>query len=223
MQVSPLRIQLNAEKSISAVTVSNGGDEEISVQAEITEWTQANGQDNYQATRDVLVNPVIFKLPAKGVQIVRLGLRVPDSDAERSYRLFLQQLPSTGSAQAAGIRMQTLLRLGVPVFVPAGTPRIGLEWKIVKSHGGRIAGLEATNTGNTHVQLTRVAVRASNGRTLVEAPLSAYVLPGQIKVLPISVPLDEVAPGALLTIDQTSDSPVPLPSMAVPVRENATR
>lgn len=223
MQVAPLRVQLSAEKSLSSITVKNGGEEEFSVQAEIMEWTQTNGLDNYQPTRDVLVNPVIFKLDPRSTQIVRLGLQVPATDTERSYRIFIQQLPVPASAQPGGARMQTLLRLGIPIFVPPKAPRIGLDWQIVKSHGGRMASLEATNTGNMHVQLTRVVVREPSGRALIDAPTSTYILAGQRAVLPISVPLDDVPSGVMLTIEQSTDAPTPLPNVLLPLRVDLAR
>jgi fimbrial chaperone protein len=223
IQVAPLRIYLNDGKSLASIAVKNGGDEEIAVQAEILEWTQVDGVDDYRATRDVLVNPVIFKLDAKGTQIVRLGLQVPDSDAERSYRIFVQQLPAPASARPGGLRLQTLLRLGVPVFVPAKAPRVGIEWQLVKSQGGQMASLEATNTGNTHLQITRVVVRQPTGRALVDMPMSTYLLSRQKLVLPVAVPLDDVPVGAVLTIEQSTDAPVPLPSALLPLRADSVR
>jgi fimbrial chaperone protein len=148
---------------------------------------------------------------------------VADLDSERSYRIFVQQLPVPASAQPGGVRMQTLLRLGIPVFVPAKAPRVGVDWRVVKSHGGRIASLEATNTGNMHVQLTRVVVREPAGRALVDAPMSTYLLGGQRLVLPIAVPLDDVSSGAMLTIEQSSDAVVPLPSVLSPLRADPAR
>lgn len=132
MQVAPVRMVLTPTRPISAMTVGNGEDSEIAVQAEVFEWSQEDGEDVYRATQDVLVNPAIFKLAGEGQQIVRLGLRVANGPREHSYRIFMQQLPrdqALPEVGAPGAQVQTLLRVSVPIFVPPVVATQDMQWR----------------------------------------------------------------------------------------------
>jgi fimbrial chaperone protein len=221
LQVSPLRIELTPAKSIMSMTVRNGEPAEMQVQAEVLEWTQENGRDVYRPTRDVLVNPAIFRLGPQGTQILRMGLQVAPAAVERSYRVFVQELPQEDLSPggAGGLRMQTLLRLGIPVFVPATAPRIDARWSLEQAAAaGDAPSLTLANAGTTHIQLTQIVLRQADGRELLRTPLSLYVLPGRATSLPLKLPPQvSLAPGALLQVEPTADTPAPLPAVSVPV------
>ncbi|MBU1362008.1 MAG: fimbria/pilus periplasmic chaperone [Gammaproteobacteria bacterium] len=223
LQIAPLRIELAAARPVAALTVRNGDAHEMSVQAEVLEWTQENGRDVYRPTRDVLVNPVIFKLAPDGTQIVRLGLQVTAGETERAYRLFVQQLPRQQPHEAgAGVHMQTLLRLGVPVFVPSTSPRIAARWQVLATGSGSEPALTLENTGSTHIQLTRVTVRAVGGAEDPSFGMSLYVLPQQTARVPVRWP---AAAGSAVSVSAVADTPTPLPTvqLTVPRAEAAAR
>ncbi|MGA0571372.1 molecular chaperone [Variovorax sp. VNK109] len=176
MHVAPLRLDLGPQRPVASMVIGNPEQEEFAVQAEVVAWTQENGRDVYTPTRDALINPSIFRIPAGGQQIVRVGLQVGTDAKERSYRVFVRQLPQErGPGQATGL--QTLLRIGIPVFVAPAQPAEAAEWRLVASPtGGWDIALE--NKGNTHIQITSLVVRRENGEELVRRSLSHYVLPG---------------------------------------------
>jgi fimbrial chaperone protein len=220
LNVAPVRVQLTPARPIAALTLGNNDEAEVAVQAQVFAWSQENGQDVYAPTSEVLVNPAIFRIPPKGQQIVRLGLQVPAAEIERSYRIFLQQLPreQPPSADAGGgARLQTLLRIGIPMFVPA-TPlrQHNLQWRLEAAsspHGGPV--LHADNQGSEHVQLTRVVVRRAGGNDLASKTLSHYVLAGRSSSLPLQLPA--LAPDTVLHIEADSDTPSPLPTAVLSV------
>src|ERR1700710_2323679 len=72
LQVAPLRVTLAPGHPVIAMTVGNGDDAQVAVQAEVFAWSQEDGKDVYRPTSDVLVNPAIFKLAPQGQQILRL-------------------------------------------------------------------------------------------------------------------------------------------------------
>ncbi|MDA8656068.1 fimbria/pilus periplasmic chaperone [Luminiphilus sp.] len=79
---------------MGALTVRNDGTEPASLQMEMLNWSQAQGQDVLTPTRELLANPPIFTVPAGGSQLVRVGLRrAPDGQRELTYRIVLQELP----------------------------------------------------------------------------------------------------------------------------------
>ncbi len=220
LQVAPLRVALMPGHPVVAMTVGNGDDAEMAVQAEVFAWSQEDGNDVYRPTTDVLVNPAIFRLAPQGQQILRVGLQVPAGTVERSYRIFLRQLPAPAkpAPEGTGPRLQTLLRVGIPIFVPPqGGAASDLHWHL-EADAGRGAGrydLVVDNHGTAHVQLTRVAATKVDGGGATVKSLSHYVLAGQSTVVPIELP--PLAADASLRIEAQGDDVGATPPAVVQV------
>jgi len=75
--VSPVRASLSAQERVVALRVSNSGTEPSSIQAELMAWRQQGGEEIHEPSRDVLVTPPIFTVPAGDTQVIRVGLRRP--------------------------------------------------------------------------------------------------------------------------------------------------
>ncbi|HEX7864598.1 MAG TPA: fimbria/pilus periplasmic chaperone [Variovorax sp.] len=230
IQIAPVRVVLQPGRPVASLVVTNDGDSEISMQAEVMSWAQKDRQDVYAPTREVLVNPAIFRIPANGRQIVRLGLQVPALADERSYRIFLKQLPrdkalpSGGDAATAGAgaQLQTLLQLVLPIFVPpsspAGAPSVA--WRLSAPDAGTqpatsVPALTIDNLGREHLQITQVTVRHADGRELLRQRMSVYVLPQQSARLPVALP--SLPPDTRLQFEAQADSEVPLPPVFLQV------
>jgi len=225
LYVAPVRVVLTPSRPVASLTLGSGEEEaEVAVQAEVMVWSQENGQDIYQPTREVLVNPSIFRLSPGAQQIVRLGLQVPAADTERSYRIFFQQLPRDQALPRdgkGGAQLQTLLRLAVPIFVPpSGASRQDAQWRLQRASspssatpGGSGHVLAIDNRGTDHLQLTQILVRREGGAELLRKNLSLYVLPGRSADVALDLPL--LAPGSSLQIDAASDAPIALPAATV--------
>ena len=224
LYVAPVRVVLTPSRPVASLTLGSGEEEaEVAVQAEVMAWSQENGQDIYQPTREVLVNPSIFRLSPGAQQIVRLGLQVPAADTERSYRIFFQQLPRDQALPRdgkGGAQLQTLLRLAVPIFVPsAGASRQDAQWRLQRASpssatpGGHGHVLTIDNRGTDHLQLTQILVRREGDSELLRKSMSRYVLPGQSADIALDLP--PLAPGSPLRIDATSDAPTELPMAIV--------
>ena len=183
MHVAPLRLDLGPQRPVASMVIGNPEQEEFAVQAEVVAWTQENGRDVYTPTRDALINPSIFRIPAGGQQIVRVGLQVGTDARERSYRVFVRQLPQE-RAPGQGTGLQTLLRIGIPVFVAPAQPAESLDWRLVAGPaGGWDVAVE--NKGNAHIQITSLVVRRESGEELLRRSLSHYVLAGS--TMPIAL------------------------------------
>lgn len=225
MQVAPIRLVSTSLRPIAAMTVGNNEQTEIAVQAEVLEWSQVDGQDVYFATQDVLVNPSIFRLAGDSQQIVRIGLRIPREAKERSYRIFLQQIPLEralpGLPGTEGARLQTLLRIGVPIFVPPAVATYDVRWHLkavealARANDGRRYALVINNYGTEHVQLTHVGVRSGQGAEIAQKSLSQYVLAGQSSTVLLELP--PLEPDTELRIETQSDASIALPVALVRV------
>lgn len=215
LSVAPLRIVLTPERPVASLTMGNSDEaEEVAVQAEVLVWSQEDGRDVYQPTREVLVNPSIFRLPPGGRQIVRLGLQVPAEAVERSYRVFLRQLPRDQALPAdGGAKLQTLLRIGVPIFVPPLQLRQALQWRL--QAGGRGYKLMLDNQGSEHIQLTQLVVRREGGAELLRKSLSHYALAGQSAGIELELPA--LPPDTRLHIEAATDAPEALSTVTATV------
>jgi len=181
--VNPIRVNLSASQTTSALVVRNNGAEPSVVQMQIVSWSQQGGKDVHEPSRDLLATPPIFTVPAGGSQTVRIGLRQRSNvTTEGSYRLILQEVPPPPKPEFRGL--QVALRLSVPVFIaPAVAPTTSVGWQAnVTSTPDAPAGLTivAANTGNAHVQVLGFKVFAGASELPLQAPPeTAYVLPGQ--------------------------------------------
>lgn len=175
-QVSPTRIQLDAEHRVFALTLSNASDRDASIQLELTTWSQPDGKDQYELTSELLATPPIFTVKAGEKQIIRVGLRrPPERSEELSYRLFIQELPRPTPEGFQGL--QIVLRMGIPIFVApaAGTASHDLDWQARETDEGQLQ-LSVVNNGNGHAQVTNLEI--IYGHHQVKPAGMFYVLPG---------------------------------------------
>ena len=90
----PTRLTLAPGAAIGSIMVKNNDTSPAAVQVDVMRWSQDAGEDKYETSRDLLVNPVIFELAPGAEQVVRVGLQAGLDATERSYRVFFQQLPA---------------------------------------------------------------------------------------------------------------------------------
>ncbi len=183
-KIFPVRMTLSADEPVQTMTVTNDSDEPTRVQLRVYAWRQdAEGRDIFEDTRDVLANPALFELAPRGEQIARFGLRTQAGASEKSYRLFLEEVPTDRPSLPGEVR--TLLRVSVPIFVAPPDPAARLNWRAVPSGAGQV-GLVVRNDGNAHIQLNRLTVKRA-GRAAASEDVSVYVLPGATKRVMLDV------------------------------------
>ena len=178
--ISPLRVDFNAMKKSGVVRVFNTGDQDIQMQVEARDWVQAeNGADQYDSTNEVLAVPPIFSLEPGETQIIRVGqLGGQQPDRERTYRLFLRELPRP-QAMAEGGQLQMRLVISLPIFsaptlVPADAD---LEMVETSREGDRLRA-RFRNPGNTHIRVQDLTAFTMEGEEAQKLAAAAYVLPG---------------------------------------------
>lgn len=206
--VSPVRATLSADQKVEAITVRNSGTEPMSVQMEVMNWSQQDGEDVFTATREVLANPPIFTVPPGGSQLIRAGLRrAPDARRELTYRIFLQELPPPPNPDFSGAKM--LMRLSLPVFVlPALAAEPVLRWKAAHTSDGALK-ISLTNIGNAHVQITNFSLSLpGSAQPWITQQASTYVLLGQSRdwIVPANAENPPLPPGAILQLLAKTDA-----------------
>jgi fimbrial chaperone protein len=177
--VNPVRMTLSDNQKMETITVRNDGIEPVSMQLEVLSWSKEEGENVFTPTRELIVNPPIFTIPAGGSQLLRVGLRgAPDAKRELTYRIFLQELPPPPSSEFNGTKM--LMRVSLPVFVlPKVAAKPLLRWQAVRTSDGALK-ISLTNDGNAHIQIINFSLsNPGSAQPWITQKASDYALIGQ--------------------------------------------
>ena len=197
LQVAPTSLTLQAKQNADGLWLSNSGDAPVQVQLRVFRWTQVNGEDLLEPTRDLVISPPMQTLPPGERQLVRLVRTKPIPPAsETGYRVIVDELPAPNKEQQG---LQFVLRYSVPVFVLPETPTPiapSLHTRLVEGEDGQ-AAIEIENHGSEHAQIADlVYTDASNKPDVVIPGLVGYVLPGQRMRWSLKSPASRFAGGA---------------------------
>lgn len=178
-RVKPIRIDLNAKIKTGAITLINDGEKSLSFHVNAMQWTQdADGKDIYTPTEDLIFFPKILTIEPHKERIIRTGIKIPATDREKTYRLFIEELPTKDPAEGNVIAVK--VRFGVPVFVsPMKAVYSGaLENLLLNGEG---LSTTIRNTGNRHIRIVSLAAVGtdSQGKEIFRNKLDGwYLLPG---------------------------------------------
>ena len=200
--VNPVRISFEAGQKTTALTVRNNSDEPLALQLSVVAWSQDDGgKDVYSKTEDVVAFPLIFKIKKDEQQIIRIGVTVPAGQTEKTYRLYLEELPPPqDKEERTGAFLRTLMKVGVPIFFAPLKPATegGIGKPLIS---GRTLSFSVFNKGNLHFLVTNIAVRGFDKKNTMafEADLGGwYILQGGSKKFSVDIPpetcsqLDEI-------------------------------
>lgn len=189
LQVSPIRLDLGADRPAAVMTLHNRGTEPINAQVRVFAWTQNPDEDMLDRTDRVVASPPIVSIAPGGDQTVRI-LRVSGEalSTEETYRLLVDEIPVDQTSQTTAVRVQ--LRYSVPVFVGAANgdqkPDLNFSLEPVPAHVGSgnayvtppSLALRAVNLDGTHAQISQVKLDWPDGHTSEMAGgLLGYALP----------------------------------------------
>jgi fimbrial chaperone protein len=200
--ISPIRVELGASQRTAVLTVHNEEDKPVLVQATVLAWKQAGGEDQTEATRDLLVTPPVFTIGPNADQVLRVALRgQPDPARELDYRLLLAEVPGPPEQGFTGLRLA--LRLSLPVFVTPAHAAPHVEWRLERAADGALS-LVAENSGNQHLQLSDFRLRFGDDAHAMHVGVMRYVLPGSRVGWPVTLP-EGADPAAALSVQGFGD------------------
>jgi fimbrial chaperone protein len=186
----PIDPVVEAGRGGSLIWLENRGREPALLQIRVYRWTQANGENAYEAQREVSVSPPIVEVAAGKRQAIRL---TADQNAraagESAYRVAIDEIPRQTEASAQGetaatggsIRFQ--MRYSIPLFVygaggPAKPREAQPDLRCALSEASGQRSLNLTNVGPVNARLVGVSLAADRGRVNLGEGLLGYVLPG---------------------------------------------
>ncbi len=183
--VSPLRVSFKSEQQSEIVSIRNTSKDTFTVQPKVMKWSQKDGKDVFEPTRDLLVAPPIVDVAAGESQVIRIALkRPPEPGKELTYRLFIQQVVAPQKQSTTALAFSWNLSLPVFVTTADSSASASLQW--TGDVSGKTMTLTAINSGSMHVQVKKIRVESSAGVSASEQMF--YLLPAQQLKLAVPVP-----------------------------------
>jgi fimbrial chaperone protein len=191
LSISPVRITLAAGTTSGLMTVKNESPDPVRLQLSLHTWLESpDGAMQLAPTEDLVVFPGLLQLKPNESRKVRIGLPTQqDIAVEKTYRLFLEELPGTSKLDQNQVRV--VARIGVPIFLQPREPKSG--WASAVSHPDDQGFLlQLKNTGNVHLILQEATVRGlgPKDQTIFDQKLTGgYLLADSVRIHTIKIPL----------------------------------
>lgn len=192
-KVNPVRIFLDPQTRIEKLTLTNSNDEDLNVQIKVYQWTQdEKGQDIYLDTSEVIIFPKMASLKKDEEKIIRIGTNQKSGPSEKTYRLYVEEIPSAEKAETKNPTVHMFMRIGIPIFLsPVKKEEKGAIETITVQKGK--TEFKVKNTGNKHLLLSAVQVRGvdNQGKEIFSKNIGGwYLLTGTSKVFETNLPKD---------------------------------
>jgi len=205
-RVTPIRLDFDRGTKSGVIAIVNEGGEKLNAQMRAFEWSQnADGKDQYTETNDIIFFPRIMALDKNEEKILRAGIKIPATTKEKTYRLFIEEIPQPKKTE--GVNIAIAIRFGVPIFVKPLKEEVKGEIEKVELSKGVLNAL-VRNRGNTHFIINSINVRGNNrkGENLFSQELSGwYLLSGISRLYTMTVPQEVCKELSRLDIEVKTD------------------
>jgi fimbrial chaperone protein len=206
--VNPTQLVLNAKTSSALLTLRNDSDETLRFQLSVFAWDQStDGQLKLDKTEDIVFFPPLLTLAPKESRNIRIATVTPVGAAERTYRLFVEELPSHDASEKTGA-VRVLTKMGVPIFLQPVKLQAEASLRDLALKDGLFT-FNVRNTGNVHFMTRAVRVRATDqaGATVFDEQVDGwYILSGGLRAYQLRVPAPQCASIAALSVEVQIDS-----------------
>ena len=174
LQVSPVLVDVAPPGAAASVQLGNLSDQAMVAQVRIFKWSQVNGVDKLEETKDVVVSPPIAKIKPNGQSVIRVVRRAKSApQGEESYRIVVDQVPEK---KTKGSGISFAVRYSIPAFFGSlddGTALI--VWNVASA--GSKTVVTATNTGSRRVRIADLKLRSNSGTLSFGEGLAGWILP----------------------------------------------
>lgn len=176
--VTPVRIYMAPKDRAIPVTVTNEGDEQLVMQADLYEWKQKpGGEDELTPTEDLFLSPPILKMAPKSRQVVRLARVTKPQQGERqiTYRMIVREIPEAKPVEK-DLQVQIALAFSLPVFITPLNAKPQLGCSIARLAADKVQA-NCENSGNAYSRPLSFLLSTASGSKLAEQGNGAYILP----------------------------------------------
>lgn len=183
LQVAPISVAFSPQEKAKEIWLTNTSERPIRAQTRVLIWSQIAGQDQVNPTRDLVASPSITEIKAGEQQLIRIIRIAPKNTAtEQTYRLLIDELPSSGQADAQ-TGLQLLLQYSIPVFIQPTESiamRNGLTLLNQVNFQYQNQQLIVKNNAKSHIRISELTYINPNGERIpLINGLVGYALAGQ--------------------------------------------
>jgi fimbrial chaperone protein len=208
--VTPIQVYLGAGNTSALLTVENKSTETLRFQVTAHAWNQSpKGEIELGPTEDVVFFPTLLTVEPGKQRKIRVGVAKPAGDVEKTYRIFVEELPPAEKPAERGNRseVKVLTRMGIPIFVQPG--KISREGAVesLKLEGGELR-FRVRNTGNVAftLQSVRISGTGADGATTFQKQADGwYVLAGGVREYEVSLPPADCSRTTTLAIEARTE------------------
>jgi fimbrial chaperone protein len=187
-QVNPIRITLSPQSASALLSIQNDSAETARFQIGVFEWDQAaDGKMVLNPTEDLIFYPKLLAIDPGDQRNIRVGTKQAAVVTEKSYRIFVEELPPADNVQQKGIRLLT--KMGIPVFIQPTKQLVQAQLGQMKM-GADGFSFEIKNTGNVHFFPGKIRVLGKDtpGEILLDRQLQPwYVLSGGVRKYSVEI------------------------------------
>jgi fimbrial chaperone protein len=193
-QVSPVQVSLSSKVSNQALKIHNDSNETLRFQIKTYAWSQdAKGEMQLTATEDIVAFPGLFSLNPGEQRSVRVGTLAPIGAVEKTYRIFVEELPQpeTTNKKSNGIRILT--KMGIPIFLQPISKIVDGKIENVNINNSHLY-FNIKNTGNTHFFTQKIRVQGldGTGKSVFDQQRNGwYILAGISQPYDLKIPAQE--------------------------------
>jgi fimbrial chaperone protein len=188
--VNPTQVFLSGKVTSGLVSLRNESDETLRFQLSVVAWAQApDGQMKFAPTQDIVFYPQLLTLGPREERKIRVGTTLAPAAIEKTYRLFVEELPPSQAEQTPGT-VRVLTKMGIPIFLRASDSPPQAELRDLSVVNGRLT-FTIANKGATHFVPEKVTIRAigPGGEPAGEEAFNAwYVLAGTTRLVEVDLP-----------------------------------
>ncbi|HZZ84589.1 MAG TPA: fimbria/pilus periplasmic chaperone [Anaeromyxobacteraceae bacterium] len=218
LEISPTLVRLSPGETSAIVQLRNGGAEEVRYQVQLTRWGESpEGEMQLAPTQDVIVFPALLALKPGEERNLRVGAAVGFGPVEKSYRLFLEELPPAQRPGAAA-QVRVLSRIGIPIFLAPSRAEERPEIEDLLVSGGRVA-FALRNRGTVHYRPAELRVSGldASGAELFRWSFNPwYVLAGGERRYEHVIPAASCARVRKVTVESSAGGGVLVASRVTP-------
>jgi fimbrial chaperone protein len=215
--IFPIKVYFERGLSSRDVTLENPENSTVRLKVYVSKWAEdGTGKRTFTPTQDITLFPSILELKPKSKRIIRLAAKLPPSQSEQSYRLFVEQIPelvtkkpeatpsdSEPKPTTATAKLNFLYTLDLPVFVnPINLNRKSalLNSKIL----GDKLSFDLVNQGNAHIFASAIEIttKDAQGKIIaVKKTNPTYILPSIQRKFTLDLPQEQCQKAKTVSIE----------------------
>ena len=202
--VDPTQIFLRNRTGSVLLTLHNQSADTLSFQLSVFAWTQSStGEMQLQPTQDIVFFPPLLTLKPSETRRVRVGTATTFDAKEKSYRIFVEELPRTDAPK--GVRVLT--KMGIPIFLRPVKEVATASLTDLRQQNGQLK-FTLSNEGTVHFVPRNIKVRGLAGsKTAFERELEGwYLLAGGRRDFETALPKDACAQVTSIIVDVQFES-----------------